>query len=288
MIIGRRYTMKKKITYVIAVVLGLFIIGGITYALINRNDGNLNDKKDANETDKTSIVLKDTKKKGSNITQTFEIYMNNKKVLFDLTYTDTVTKLDEENGSKGMETLEGKFDGLTLINTWKSISNMDDYEKTLFDESVINREFTTDNFKIIKGEDGKEYLLVNSQIKDNYYTPESNYLYIFNDELKLINNTLDCVFGNKKGMIIHPGESAITSSSMKTYENSFGYDGLTSKNIFVKIDGNKIYYLYQNFKSSETDNYGTIEEREYTINDNKLKYNVVKSYVADKAVGQMP
>lgn len=296
--------MKKAFPYIITGVLCAALAGGIVFCLMNSNDKNNNrgDNKDSNYTevdkDKNNennstekVILKSTEMKNSKIVQTFEISMNGKKVLFNVDYTDKAEKLDSVDaidGIEGLETLEGKINDITLNSSLKNIADMEHYKKVLFEKSVIDKIFTTRNFRIIKGSDNKDYLLVNTQIQDNFNFPVANYLYIFNDTLELINNTLDSAFNGGKGMMIHNGPDSILSSEVVSYENDFGYSGLTSKNIRVKIMNNKILYQYSVLSTNNSDSYGNIEEREYTISNNKLEYKVLGTHKADDITGQLP
>lgn len=65
------------------------------------------------------------------------------------------------------------------------------------------------------------------------------------------------------------------------------YDGKCY--IGVKIENNKIYYLYPNvdFENRQENYYGYMEEREYTINNNKLEYKVLNKYKIINGAGQV-
>lgn len=115
-------------------------------------------------------------------------------------------------------------------------------------------------------------------------------LLIYNDELKLISNDID----------LHNSYGADdTFEAMKNpfySKNETHYDIGESK-VFIKIESDKIYKLYPLYKDEggcpedknnpseeEQDsegyvpNYGDLEERIYTIRDNKLSYKLINKY----------
>jgi len=57
---------------------------------------------------------------------------------------------------------------------------------------------------------------------------------------------------------------------------------------YDKIMNNKILYQYSVLSTNNSDSYGNIEEREYTISNNKLEYKVLGTHKADDITGQLP
>lgn len=68
------------------------------------------------------------------------------------------------------------------------------------------------------------------------------------------------------------------------YDNEYSYCQVYTQDIIpchtmFKIKDNKIYYLKSKLKENYSQNdYGTLEERVYTINNDKLEYKVINKY----------
>ena len=96
-------------------------------------------------------------------------------------------------------------------------------------------------------------------------------------------------------MIIVTESTAYTLENNKKpwYSNNFNNpstklnsNSIEILKINVKIENDKIYYLAPILKENGKENdYGILEEREYTINNNKLEYKVVNSYKIIDTVG---
>mgnify|MGYP001090121214 CR=1 FL=1 len=161
-----------------------------------------------------------------------------------------------------------------------------------FSIDKIKNDFNEKNFIIIKGTDNKSYLLVTT---DFNLSLNNSILLVFNDNLELISKNLipeneSPVVQAIDGFVIneYSGNTPCRYSGNNpeytaTFKNYSTYNPTRDSLQFVKILDNKIYFLYPklNFKGSflvNEEDYGFMEERVYTINTNKLEYNVINTY----------
>ena len=168
------------------------------------------------------------------------------------------------------------------VNTSYQVNTFGEYTKeNTFNVSSINQLFNEDNFIIIKGTDNKSYLLVQTinNMADNFNT--SN-LYVYNDELELISENLITEeespdYSSHDGFIIdnfignipcdYVGNSPLYERTFKVVDNANEIDKQ-----YTKIENNQIYFLFPKI------NDGILEERVYTINNNKLEYTIINTY----------
>lgn len=268
---------------------GACVIGYQLYENKNINDKNIEDEKTTNSTmmDKTveaqtedKIAFKSIQENGEKIIETFGVTLNGKTKDINLEFT-------HEKDEDGIyEEIVGSFNGEVFCDDPAQI----DLHEISFDTEYIKKRFNENIFRIIKGEDNKSYLILFTY-SDSATSPgvDTNLL-IYNDELKLISNDID----------LHNSYGADeTFEAMKNpfySKNETPYDIQSSK-VFIKIESDKIYKLYplymddggcpedKNSSSSEEQdskeyisNYGDLEERVYTIKDNKLSYKSLNKY----------
>ena len=181
------------------------------------------------------------------------------------------------------------INGVTLYAYYEKY----DKEATVYDASMIDRSFNENNFSFIKGSDGESYLLIHTNIYDDG-SGEEDKLYILNDTLEFVSNDLvDYGTSSSVGMSIM---STYTSYTLEDEEKPWYTDDFNACSspsncyINVKVEANKIYYLVpvlidvaEEENSDEEDveevmTYGELEERVYTVSDNRLEYEVVKRY----------
>jgi len=160
----------------------------------------------------------------------------------------------------------------------------------IFNTSFIEEAFNTGNFKLIEGSD-KNYLAVITNNNALYYNKDVDYLYIFTENLDLINNGIyssaGCV---AKGMTIQSGitEYSLENNAMPWYDDAFGAC-LNEENchVSVRVKDSNIYYLMPvkiyNENREKYENF--LEERLYKIKDNKLEYKVLKRYKVASSSG---
>ncbi len=132
-----------------------------------------------------------------------------------------------------------------------------------------------DNFKIIKGTDNKNYIII---VHDNYnnafVSGTSNEMLVLNDELELVSKefmieSLSPDYATHNGFILddYIGNIPCKVEGKEFYKN----------NKYVKIENNEIHFLFPKMdNNSSLPEY--LEERVYTINNNKLEYKVINTY----------
>ena len=118
--------------------------------------------------------------------------------------------------------------------------------------------------------------------------PYTALLYVFNDQLNIVNDGIE----SPNWYEGDTGDGFVLSSFVNIpileNEQDIWYDdtyGINNDNIYVKIENNKIYYLtpnvsYEDYEGSIYNevNGVELEERVYTINNNKLTYEVINIY----------
>ena len=269
---------EKYIYIVLGIILVVVIACGITYMMIVNNnktetkeeENNNNETTEQEPTIEDGITLKDTYQSDDEIIQEYEIILNGKQNNININYT-----------------YSDCWDNAICIN-----GNYNDYSffyDELFDEDVtdtftpqaIDQLFNENNFEIIKGVDNKNYLLIFTK------NPYTTALYVFNEQLNIVNDGINSEWyeGDKENAFII---YSFVNIPVLENQQDIWYDdvyNINADNIYVKVENNKIYYLtpnlsYQDYVGSIYNEVNDIEleERVYTINNNKLTYEVINSY----------
>ena len=280
---------KNTLLYIIITILLIIIAVGVTYIIMdNKNEEEVlepNDKEEDNNkeekeepTIEDGITLKDTYQEGNNIIQEYEIILNNKKNNLQITYTykyeiDSLTHV-----------INGIMKNTNLYDMYlrDNINNKNYTKEELFNITKLNDEFNETNFKIIKETDNKSYLLIQTEQEELFDTSE---LYVYNDELELISKNVISIEESPDtiahdGFIIDEFAGNIPceyQGSSPLYERTFKkVSEDIEDNQYVKIVENKIYFLFP--KLNKDLDGGILEERIYTIHNNKLEYTVNNTY----------
>lgn len=272
----------KKVIILIIVLLSFGIIGfGIYYAsTYNFNDNKNSDNKKENvELNKNSIeieskdavTLVDTVENEGIFVQKYQIIINGLEKILEIEF------LNNNNENEKYFTIIGKFNGAILYYYYQKYEK----ENIEYSKNMIDNSFNEKNFSFIKGEDGKSYLLIHSNIYDDG-TGEEDKLYILNDSFKFVNNDLIDYSGNSNtlGMTIMSTyiNYSLENNIYPWYTDNFSSCSTPSNcNIDLKVEDNKIYCLVPVFNNNE-DELGKIEERVYIINNSNLKYEVINQY----------
>lgn len=286
--------MKKNWSYIVIVILVAVIAAMGTYIVMkekpsNKPDTGNNSSENGSSSEnnaKTGVELVSTTESGENIIQTFNAYMNGKNVPLQFMYSYK-TDIDEDNLK--MEQVEGTMNNIRTYfheETMKSTSK----KGSMLNKTVIDSDFSTKNFIIIKGTDNKDYLLIVTHMYD-LGVGDDDLMYVFNDNLELIKPTDIAATCHDDSFVVYSRMTNIKVEENPWYSNEFNID--TSKSDFrtssikVKVESNQIYYLMPILKFADaTDNdMGTLEERIYTINNNKLTYKTIKTYKITDAAG---
>lgn len=272
--------MNKK-TYIIGGLLTItIIVSAIVLAVL------LGSKKEGRyEEENSSIKLNSIKTETDKIVQKFDVDINGKKNIFEIEYFSRDDGSDVQILGRIPESeIEWPINGTD--------QEINDFLSDNFNETRVHDYVTENDFKFLKGEDGKTYLLF--VFKTNHYMGGyADYLYIYNENLKLVTGDVNyngC--SNDEAFTIRTHSSGIYSeeepgkSGYKDTENFLGYRNDKDSYLNLKIEGNRIYYLKAlvNYFSVD-DELGTIEERIYTIKDDKLEYTVKNEFVIKDAAG---
>lgn len=306
--------MKKNIAiYVIITLLACALTGTIIYILVDKKDNkteikeNNNDKinndneTNNNEEDNNNQNEEPTKQDGVKLLKTYNL---NDKIIeeFEITLNGKTKNMNivyeykyEEDDDYFNHVINGKFNNLDFFTSSLQLEDntgKKNKKEDIFNLNIVNNGFKENNFKIIKGKDNKNYLVVMADVDFSYGT--CKVVYIFNDDLKLISEksiTDSYDFQYREKIVSEKDYFPYTNSF---YSSPYKVQGLTwygtcndcdNSDVIFKIENNKIYYLSlvipNNYKFNEMDKIlekAKIEEREYTINNNKLEYKVIKEY----------
>ena len=260
--------MKNKVLIgIIIVLVGVIIAEGVylftskkeenennSYINIPKEEEEENESND-NETSEDYVKLVNTKEEDNQVIQEYEMVLNGEyqEFIVEFSYEQ---EANHSNSSNTVNYLNGKFKDNIVYSEIRG--------ETL-SISYINRMFSSQNFTIIKGED-KNYLAVATFEREDY--GDFMYYQIYNDSFDYI-DSISLYVGNQ------------------SIENDLGFDGY--QNVFADI-----YYLseeYYSVRGKIEDNhiyelayvcddvyYGILEERVYTINHDKLEYEVINTY----------
>lgn len=281
-------------SFVVIAILGVLVVVGAYMFISGKIDmGNFsNDKNATTNGPKGEVKFLNTKKDGTVITQYFKANLNGQELPINIVYTYENTELSaEEKATTGYNRIEhviGKFGDIVIFDHYERNNNTTQRAQ-LFDTQLIDKEYNLNYLKVVRGTDGKDYLTMATHIYDGLNAPSENFLYILNDKLQTISNVFDdlttCT-NEKKTMMIHPGSRGIIVTDKAWYSNQYGYNNRGKLFISVKVEDDKIYYLYHNIDSSVPGKFGTLEERIYTIKDDKLEYTINKEYDATSVTGK--
>lgn len=295
---------KEVIPYILIVVLVAVIAVGGTFIVMkaqienqnsennSTNDNNSNKDNESKQPDKTGVELVSTESVGSNVVQTFNAYMNNQIVSFKVNYEyySNATLPAQYYGEKKGTFVQGKISN-TEVYYQDTYGSTNLTKENLLDTNQIKQNFNENNFRIIKGIDGQDYLTVVTHMHENrtdFDLGRSDILYVFNDDLSIIKDGIepDCEFD--KGLIAISRDSGVQVKENPWYKNDFNLIDKSSQeswdNIRVKVNDDKIYHLAPVFKNGDPDQ-GTLEERVYTINNNKLSYQTINTYKITSSAG---
>ena len=198
----------------------------------NSNPSNLQD----------GVKLIETKEENDKIVQEYEIVLNGKinnlKLYFEL----------EKN--EYFYQISSVFNNINFYDFGKYNPEFDEAEtlssEEAFQTDYIKQYFNEDNFIIIKGEDNKNYLAIYNYVSEAERYGDT-YLYIYNDNLELLNQNEEILINNEsQGLSIDEedclNENHCTFESDVWYENKFKVRDEADQ-IRVKIENNQIYVL---------------------------------------------
>ena len=253
--------MKNRVLIgIIIVLVGVIVAEGV-YLFTNKEDEKENnssinipkEEEEENESndDETSedyVKLVDTREEDNQVIQEYEMVLNGEYQEFEIVFENVGNTVVEVNAN------------LANIQVYWALSHFLNKE---FNLDTINKEFNENNFLIMKGID-KNYLIVISEIYSENGTDIS--YEILNSQLEPIGHLI--VYYGSQGLIL---ESEISVGYENSYQDLFEIEINNATFIRSKIEDNKIYHYYYNCDY-------VLEERVYTINNDKLEYEVINTY----------
>jgi len=303
---------EKYIYLSIIIILIGIICTGLIYIIVKNKDNkteikyNNNSTNNNNEENNNSNIKEDgikllrTYNQNDNIVEEFEVTLNNKTNNFKITYTyEENDCLKKVKGKIGSTTIYEVEDEGIYENSCKTTYTKDE----LFNTTKIKDKINENNFKIIKGQDNRSYLAFYGY--SNYIVEkneeEKNYLHIFNDNLEVISKDIKDSYDydgieNMNRDYFYEYHDATNINIVEKAEGLSWYgkkDNCSECNPsykILKIEDNKIYYLalnipqdwYSHAEAGDAGYGSKIEEREYTINNNKLEYKIIKEYKVEE------
>lgn len=258
--------MKEKILYVVIACLLIIISSGVTYIVMDNNNSKEGKENKTpikeNSNIKDEIKLVDIKEEDNKIIENFKIILNSKENNLEVIF-------DYQKGDPW-----GYVSAKVSNNQFVSFAIP---EGSNFNKEKIKDMFNENNFKIIKGEDNKNYLAIGSMANN------AGYVYIYNDNLEVLNANTNDAYKINNGFVAFPfGNNPCGIEKDPIYENDFNLknDYGLLKGLHLKIDNNKIYYLRVITDSDNKMDFNNyyLEEIVYTINNNQMTYKTLDKY----------
>ena len=256
--------MKNKVLIgIIIVLVGVIIVEGVylftskeeekennSYINIPKEEEN---ESNGNETSEDYVKLVNTKEEDNQVIQEYEMVLNGEYQEFDITF--------EINVGEGYWDIDSTLGDSYLFSVWYDTDPLNNYV------DFIAQYFNENNFIIFPGIDRVNYLII-----QGYAFPPAGGVGI---DYNIFNQNWDYI-GNLA--VIYQGQGVVLEDESVWYLDNLNIDTVQDYNkIRSKIEGDKIYNLYY------TCDY--MEERVYTINNNKLEYEVINQYKILEASG---
>ena len=271
--------MKKNegVIYIVLFTLLLgVVIGVFSLAIIRLKDNSKKETKDNNtKTEEKNnpkiedgVKLSNIYKTGNNIIEEFEITLNGNIKKVNVTYTATLMPTVEGEDAQAELSVKSNLDLLNDIVVY------DVYFSEDFTIEQIKRDFNESNFVIIKGTDNKNYLAIFSLTSST--SGNGIDVKIVNDEYKEIGNFI--YIHDFHGFEIENNQNIWYPDSLNK-----GWQIGTYGQYRIKIVDNEIYYL--DISVDQKTNTGKVEEKVYTINNNKLTSKTINTYKITEITG---
>lgn len=286
--------MKKieKYIYIILIIILVGVIASTTTYILTKD--NKTEEKENKPIEKEpakvdGVKLSKVYNLDDKIIEEFEVTLNGKTTPIKLPF---VHEVSEGDNFMEVHNITATLNSNNLYH--HEIYNYTEKEENKFDINNIKNRFNEKNFIIIRGTDNKNYLAVIPYINTDY---ENTELFLFNDNLEQIkgNFNLYGICGSNDNMIIlsRTTHYILENDITPNYKNNFNVDipipnGFSNNNLNIKIENNNIYYLAPILREQlEEGDMGTLEERVYTINNNKLEYKIINKYKIVNGAGQV-
>lgn len=244
--------MKNRVLIgIIIILIGVIVAEGV-YLFTSKEEKEENES-NGNETSEDYVKLVNTKEEDNQVIQEYEMVLNGEYQEFDITF--------EINVGEGYWDIDSTLGDSYLFSVWYDTDPLNNYV------DFIAQYFNENNFIIFPGIDGVNYLII-----QGYAFPPAGGVGI---DYNIFNQNWDYI-GNLA--VIYQGQGVVLEDESVWYLDNLNIDTVQDYNkIRSKIEGDKIYNLYY------TCDY--MEERVYTINNNKLEYEVINQYKILEASG---
>lgn len=261
----------EKYIYIIIGFIFVFVLASIL--VYGMNKSKLLEKEVENEfTDREDgVKFLEVRSIKGKLAEEFEIVLNGKvhKMYVSFGYYGADKYVDEH--------VSGFYNNLLFYHEEKKGVEFE------YDDEYFLSRFNENNFQIIKGKDGKNYLAVWASLFSE--TNGDDKLYIFNDDLTLLDDDslrfYSCVRETDMSFVVHSKwQYTILEDEGVWYKDERGLckDDKNKKcHINVKIEDNKIHYLVPIIKQIGENDFGYVEERVYEINNSRLEYEVIST-----------
>lgn len=258
--------MKRIFRYILVGVFAVFLGSSLTYMRLNLDNKSKSELPNTEDTNQPSVSKEDSirfrsseRKEDTMLEQIYDITINGAKKKLQIDFS-----LEEQ---KDMFSIKGKFDD---VNVFQYEGNKkEENTEEVFTSDFIKKAFNVDNFKFIKGLDGKNYLTIldyrNLQNTRNYY--------IFNQDLVPLNPGAPIEMLNASSTIALEGGAEIW------YEDTLGICENSPCQIKAKIDKNKIYRLIPTRNEVPVEGeYGILQEYIVMPDRDRLITELISTY----------
>ena len=244
--------MKNRVLIgIIIILIGVIVAEGV-YLFTSKEEKEENESND-DEISEDYVKLVNTREEDNQVIQEYEMVLNGEYQEFDITF--------EINVGEGYWDIDSTLGDSYLFSVWYDTAPPNNYV------DFIAQYFNENNLIIFPGIDGINYLII-----QGYAFPPAGGVGI---DYNIFNQNWDYI-GNIA--VIYQGQGVVLEDESVWYLDNLNIDTVQDYNkIRSKIEGDKIYNLYY------TCDY--MEERVYTINNNKLEYEVINQYKILEAAG---
>ncbi len=244
--------MKNRVLIgIIIILIGVIVAEGV-YLFTSKEEKEENESND-DEISEDYVKLVNTREEDNQVIQEYEMVLNGEYQEFDITF--------EINVGEGYWDIDSTLGDSYLFSVWYDTAPPNNYV------DFIAQYFNENNLIIFPGIDGINYLII-----QGYAFPPAGGVGI---DYNIFNQNWDYI-GNIA--VIYQGQGVVLEDESVWYLDNLNIDTVQDYNkIRSKIEGDKIYNLYY------TCDY--MEERVYTINNNKLEYEVINQYKILEASG---
>lgn len=275
--VGWEFMGKKTGVFAVIfiVILTIVLSSSVTYYIVKQNtkeQEKADDKKEDDKKNTPNIAFKDIYDESDKIIEEYDISLNGKINTVKVAFTHS----SREDIGCTVHLVLG-YIGDTIIYAREYVGSKLG-KNEVFNKDIIKKTFNVINFDTIKGQDDKTYLIVYDISNNVAY---ENKMMVYDDNMKLLTKDL---FAKTYDHINRYGfnmqyfyDSPCERTGLPLYVNTtpfYSENGMS----FVKKEDDKIYFLAMEIDESKEGRPGKLEERVYTVKDDKLEYKVLNTY----------